>query len=214
MPKIIFFAGEIHPIYFGNASTREPIVWFDKVVNGDKAGVLFRCDDPDGNCEQDGWGGHWRGENATSETVICPLSYSTRWPLEAMCGHGYTIANSLTNCYFASDLLHRVYHVPKIGEETVEHFAGEYNECLELSKTHPEGAVSNSHSLQYFALEAYAFDIGVPGEGCVVKFEPTSSAVVASQTVTPTATRSELVAVTSEAAKECHTHADSTEHCS
>lgn len=47
-------SSEIYQKYFGNASTGEPIGWFDKVVNGDKAGVLFRCDNPDGNCDQEG----------------------------------------------------------------------------------------------------------------------------------------------------------------
>lgn len=60
----------------------------------DKTNVTFRCDNPyvfsdvvsqlrhshslcsDGNCEQTTaagpWAGHWRGENATQETVLCP----------------------------------------------------------------------------------------------------------------------------------------------
>jgi hypothetical protein len=40
----------IYQKYFGNAPTGEPIGWFTKIVDGDKAGVLFRCDDPDQNC--------------------------------------------------------------------------------------------------------------------------------------------------------------------
>lgn len=41
--------------YFGKASTAEPAGWYDRLVNADKAGVLFRCDDPDQNCAtQDG----------------------------------------------------------------------------------------------------------------------------------------------------------------
>lgn len=41
--------------YFGKASTAEPAGWYDRIVNSDKAGVLFRCDDPDQNCAtQDG----------------------------------------------------------------------------------------------------------------------------------------------------------------
>ena len=41
--------------YFGNAPTAEPAGWYDRLVNGDKAGVLFRCDDIDHNCAtQDG----------------------------------------------------------------------------------------------------------------------------------------------------------------
>lgn len=40
--------------YFGNAPSGEVIGNLDKIVSGDKGGVLFRCDDPDGNCALDG----------------------------------------------------------------------------------------------------------------------------------------------------------------
>jgi len=36
--------------WFGKAPTAGPIGWFDRVVNADRNGVLFRCDDADGNC--------------------------------------------------------------------------------------------------------------------------------------------------------------------
>ncbi|PSN72484.1 zincin [Corynespora cassiicola Philippines] len=206
-------SSEIYQKYFGNASTGEPIGWFDKIVNGDKAGILFRCDNPDGNCENEGWAGHWRGENATAETVICPLSYETRKPLEGMCGFGYDVANGPTNFYWASDLLHRLLHIPKVGEGVVEHYAGEYDECLELAENHPEEAVRNSDTLQYFALEAYAYDIAVPGEGCAGKWTPTSSEAAPAATQTPTGTTPEAPSATSEAAKECHTHSDGVVHC-
>jgi len=44
------FSSDYYVKYFGNANTAEPAGWFDKIVNGDKTGVLFRCDDPDDNC--------------------------------------------------------------------------------------------------------------------------------------------------------------------
>lgn len=47
-------SSEIYQKYFGNASTGEPIGWYTKIADGDKAGVLFRCDNPDGNCGQEG----------------------------------------------------------------------------------------------------------------------------------------------------------------
>ena len=47
-------SSEIYQKYFGNASTGEPIGWYTKIADGDKAGVLFRCDNPDGNCDQEG----------------------------------------------------------------------------------------------------------------------------------------------------------------
>jgi hypothetical protein len=99
-----------------------------------------------------------------------------------MCGLGYTVANSPTNFYWASDLLHRLYHLPAIGEDTVGHHAEEHSECLTLAQEHPEKAVKNSDTLQYFALEAYAFDIAVPGEGCAGKTHKAESTTVASAT--------------------------------
>jgi hypothetical protein len=124
-----------------------------------------------------GWGGHWRGENATDETVICPLSYTTRLPLEALCGNGYTVANGKLATYFAADLMHRLYHTTKIGEGATEHFADSYSECLELAEEKPNDAVRNTHSLQYFALDVYAMEVALPGEGCtgVVAEEETGS---------------------------------------
>jgi hypothetical protein len=124
-----------------------------------------------------GWGGHWRGENATDETVICPLSYTTRLPLEALCGNGYTVANGKLATYFAADLMHRLYHTTKIGEGATEHFADSYSECLELAEEKPNDAVRNTHSLQYFALDVYAMEVALPGEGCtgVVAEEETDS---------------------------------------
>lgn len=47
-------SSDIYRKYFGNATTGEPIGWFDKVVNADKAGVIFRCDNIDGNCANAG----------------------------------------------------------------------------------------------------------------------------------------------------------------
>lgn len=40
--------------YFGQAPTAEVIGWYEKLVHGDHDGVLFRCDDIDGNCHQEG----------------------------------------------------------------------------------------------------------------------------------------------------------------
>jgi hypothetical protein len=47
-------SSDIYVKYFGNNPTAEPAGWYDKVVNGDKTGVLFRCDDIDNKCSQDG----------------------------------------------------------------------------------------------------------------------------------------------------------------
>lgn len=37
--------------YFGNYSTAQAIGWYERVASANKIDVLFRCDDPDRNCE-------------------------------------------------------------------------------------------------------------------------------------------------------------------
>ncbi|KAF7557165.1 hypothetical protein G7Z17_g878 [Cylindrodendrum hubeiense] len=190
--------------YFGNGSTSGPIGWYDRIVNADKTGVIFRCDDPDENCAtQDAWAGHWRGENATSETVICPLSFEIRRPLSSVCGLGYNVANSKLNTFWATDLMHRILHVPVISESIVDHYAEDYPEALELAKTDPSKSPIDSDTLQYFAIDVYAYDIAAPGVGCTGKVEKATET-----------TDDKAAATTTEAAKECHTHSDGAVHCS
>lgn len=83
-----------------------------------------------------------------------------------MCGYGYTVAGGALASFFASDLIHRLFHTDKIGEGTVFHYADTYDECLQLAVEAPEEAVRNAHTLQYFALDVYAYDIANPGQGC------------------------------------------------
>jgi hypothetical protein len=64
---------------------------------------------------------------------------------------------------------------------------------IKLAQTHSELSVRDSDSLQYFALEAFAYDIAVPGEGCVGKWSPV---VVVSSTL-------EAPSVTSETSRVC-----------
>jgi hypothetical protein len=47
-------SSELYTKYFGDAPTGEPLGWYTKLTDGDKAGVLFRCDDIDNNCGQEG----------------------------------------------------------------------------------------------------------------------------------------------------------------
>ncbi|KAI9844852.1 MAG: hypothetical protein M1837_005270 [Sclerophora amabilis] len=225
--------------YFGASPTAEVIGWFEKVSRGDRGRVLFRCDNPDGNCDLEDYGGHWRGENATDETVICPLSYETRNDLEQLCGLGYTVSGSETNFYFASDLLHRLYHMPAIGEGIVEHYSETFADVLNLPSENPANAVRNSDSLQYFALDVYAYDVAVPGEGCygegpseessATTAEPTSSQVLSTSSAEPTSSEgyataapsaassataeAVTVSTTSSAQGACHTHSDGVVHC-
>lgn len=207
--------------YFGNGVAAEVIGWFDKLLYGDKTGVLLRCDDIDGNCHQDGWAGHWRGSNATMETVICQMSYEVRRPLSQMCALGYEVASYETNVFFASDLLHRFFHVPAISDGIVDHYShGEFAECLEFAKVNSTFSVRNSDTLQYFALDVYGYDVANPGVGCsgkVTEETTPSAAPSAAPSTTPSATvkptTAEAPTQSTDAPRECHTHADGVEHC-
>jgi hypothetical protein len=83
-----------------------------------------------------------------------------------LCANGYTVANGKLATYFAADLMHRLYHTTKIGEGAAEHYADTYTDCLELAQENPAEAVRNTHTLQYFALDVYAMEVALPGEGC------------------------------------------------
>ncbi|RJE21999.1 metallopeptidase activity [Aspergillus sclerotialis] len=166
---------DIYQKYFGNRPSLEPIGAFDLIAKGNRD-VLFRCDNPDGNCQLEdpfvqglteaGYAGHWRGENGTDETVICELSYHTRRSLTTMCALGYNIAESETNVFWASDLMHRLYHMPAFGQHWVDHYADDYEEVVDMAKSNKTYSTHDSEALQYFALETYAYDIAVPGVGC------------------------------------------------
>lgn len=143
----------------------------------------------------EGWAGHWRGSNATHETVICPLSYEKRLPLETVCTRGFTVADSPLNTYFAVDLLHRVLHLPLISEDIVSHFSEDYADALQLAQTDPAKSVRDSDALQLFAIDVYAYDIAVPGVGCSGDdvAEEIASSIAAEPSTTTTASVSVYV---------------------
>ncbi|KID81755.1 major allergen Asp f 2-like protein [Metarhizium guizhouense ARSEF 977] len=194
--------------YFGNGSTAHAIGWYDRIIAADKTEMLFRCDDPDRNCEtQKGWAGHWRGSNATTETVICPLSFAIRRPLSSVCNLGYTVTGSKLNTYWATDLMHRLFHVPTISEGIVDHYSHGYAGILELAKKDPEKSGIDTDALQYFAIDVWAYDIAAPGVGCTGKPPAESASPSGTSTTVPAATG------TTSSAASCHTHDDGFIHC-
>lgn len=195
--------------YFGDAKTGEVVGWYENVVSADKSDVLFRCDDIDGNCKLDGWAGHWRGENATNESVICDLSYTSRLFLSQMCSQGYTVSQSKNSVFWAGDLLHRIWHTDSMGQGVVGHYADTYDECLELAKQNISEAVRNSATLRFYALDVYAYDIALPGKGCTGKKENKSKSE-SNISLSTTASKS---TDESESGTECHTHANGETHC-
>ncbi|EEB97564.1 hypothetical protein MPER_03090 [Moniliophthora perniciosa FA553] len=151
------------------------------------------------------------------------VSYEGRKPLEQFCALGYTVANSSSSYYFAADLMqisrHRFYHIPTIGNGIVGHYADSYEECLQLAIDHPQNAIYNTHSLQYFAADVYARVIGNPGKGCTASgsLTPPSNTTDSTSTddsTTKTKHNDETTHSNSISnGKHCHTHADGEVHC-
>ncbi|WVF72582.1 hypothetical protein IAT40_007399 [Kwoniella sp. CBS 6097] len=189
-------------------------VW-ESLLTSNKEGVIFRCDNPDGNCGQPGWRGHWRGDNATMETVICDLSYTDRLYNEAFCMFGYTVAGSPLGTHWSIDLIHRMFHVPTITNNLVGHYSEDYASALELAEHNATYSSVDSDALQAFAAHVYAVEVAKGGDACIgqaAEAHDDSHGAAASSSAAPAAT-SAAASATSSAAESCHTHADGAVHC-
>lgn len=155
------------------------------------------------------WTGHYRGSNASSETVICDNSYLSRKRVERMCTLGYTVSAGNTNLFWAGDFMHRLVHIPAVTEEAVGRYADDYDTSLELAKKNATFSVRNADSLQYFALDTYAFDIAVPEVGCL------GEEIVGKNVESPAPAESAVAPVETEKkeGEESHFHVDGSEHC-
>ena len=151
-----------------------------------------------------------------------------------MCGLGYDVANGKTNTFWASDLLHRLYHVvshlqlylkllvfltlaqPSIGKGYIEHYLETYQEILDDAGKPGSNATHDSDVLQYFALDVYAYDIAAPGEGCSGEYvevvEDDSHGAAASST-SASATTAQTATAAADVPPNCHTHEGGELHC-
>jgi hypothetical protein len=156
----------IYKLYFGTGDSVVVLGAYENLMRSNKEGVILRCDDIDNSkpklrariaidryspylpscldCKQAGWRGHWRGENATEETVICDLSYVDRKYNEQFCALGYTVVNSSPSYYFSTDLMHRLFHVPSIGLGKISHYADDHADCLKLARDNATFAPYNT----------------------------------------------------------------------
>ncbi|KAK1922879.1 putative peptidase family-domain-containing protein [Papiliotrema laurentii] len=216
----------VFQLYFGNetASYATVLGIWDALLHSDKPGVLLRCDDIDGNCHQPGWRGHWRGENGTSETVICDASYVDRKFNLEFCMHGFRLDAVKPAFYWSIDLIHRLFHVPSVTNGLVDHFAEDLHEVVELAAHNGTFAAVDSNALQYFAAHVYAIEVAKGGDACIgdIRNAPSSSgdahaAASSAPSATDTQTASQQPgsspSQTATAAAECHTHSDGVVHC-
>ncbi|GAA5852204.1 hypothetical protein JCM3766R1_006818 [Sporobolomyces carnicolor] len=229
---------ELYVKYFGNASSATAAGFYAQLLYGNKPGVLFRCDNPDGNCNEvtaEGpWAGHHRGRNATEQTVICPPTYTRRMQLSTLCWDGVEIGSLPPARWLATDFMHRLIHIPSITYGHISHAADSLGGVLELAANNDSMTVSNQNTFQFYALDAYAYDVVWPGKSCVTANPPhdesshgapaaASSTTSSAPTATATAedhsdhdhdhASEETATATASAAESCHTHSDGEIHC-
>ena len=84
---------------------------------------------------------------------------------------------------------------------------------LALAQTNSSMTPFNTHSLQYFLLDAWAFEVAAPGVGCNGEVPEPEEAAHAATSTAADAVGGALATATASAAQDCHTHADGTLHC-
>ncbi|OCF30367.1 hypothetical protein I316_08011 [Kwoniella heveanensis BCC8398] len=142
---------------------------FDRIVSGDKGNVSFTCDDVDNTCN--GKYGVIPGyfSSSTPElTVICPTYYLSKTPLDELCTGGKTIASQGSEATDGGWFLHRLLHLPVSSGGLLHDVVDTAHEAVELAKgVNASQAIHSIHTVQYYALDVYASDILLPGEGCL-----------------------------------------------
>lgn len=123
-----------------------------------------------------------------------------------MCLGGYTVADTWPYLVtlLSANLFHALNHLPAIGRGYIEHYTTSYSEVLEAAANNSPNATRDTDGLQAFALEAYAYDIAVPGKGCAGTANSAGphESQAASSTVA-VATIAEAVSATSPAPMVC-----------
>ena len=105
----------------------------------------------------------------------------------------------------------------------MDHYAEDYTDVIELAQNNPELSIKDSDTLQYFAIDVYAYDIAAPGIGCSGKLPDTSEAPSSTAGAQPSVTstaptvrwlfKDGIVIHKLTNLQECHTHSDGVVHC-
>lgn len=152
--------------WFGNGSIFTVYGVLDYLVESAKDGILYRCDDVDGQCATHSttWPGYHRS-SAPKETVICDLFYNSKKPLSTICSDG-TILEVGPKHYAGVDLLHRYLHVPSMSSDGyIAGYAEELSEVLDYAKHNSTYAVRNVDSYLHYLADVYSTAV-IPG-GCM-----------------------------------------------
>lgn len=145
----------------------------DNLVQGNKNGVLYRCDDVDDLCaaHSSDWPGYHR-ESAPQETVICDLFFTSKHPIEKMCTEG-DILNVKPKRYAGIDLFHRFLHLSSINKGFVGEYTEKFSDVIEFANKNSTYAVLNTDSLLYYIAEVYSLQL--TESGCLGEYPGSNS---------------------------------------
>jgi hypothetical protein len=105
---------------------------------------------------------------------------------------------------------------PTIGKGYIEHYLETYQEILDDAGQPGSNATHDSDVLQYFALDAYAYDIAVPSQGCPGEYVEEDMSEDHGSTVSITsasATAAQTATAAADVPPNCHTHEGGELHC-
>ena len=152
--------------WFGNSSVFTVIGTLEYVIESGKSDVLYRCDDPSGDCavHSTDWPGY-HVTNTTGETNICDLFYQTKKPLSTICFEG-DIVELGPKHYSGIDLFHRFLHLDNLnGNGFISEWTETLPEVLYLAENNATFAARNTDNYLYYLADVYAATVN-PG-GCL-----------------------------------------------
>jgi hypothetical protein len=159
---------EIFEHWFGQGNLLTVLGVIDNIVQGDKAGVLYRCDDIDGGCAEHltTWPGYHRS-TAENETVLCDLFFTSKRPIEDMCNIG-DILEVEPKTFAGIDLFHRFLHLESINKGFVSEYTETFEEIVDYAKENNTYAVINTDNILYYLAEAYS--VSLASKGCLGQY--------------------------------------------
>lgn len=140
----------------------------DNIVEGAKDGIKYRCDDIEGSCAKHptDWPGYHR-VNATQETVLCDLFFTSKKPLEQMCVLG-DIMTVKPKRFAGIDMFHRYLHIESISKGFVAEYVEEMEEMIDYAENNSTYAVINTDNILYYLAESYSLEL--TDGGCLGKY--------------------------------------------
>ncbi|WWC86571.1 uncharacterized protein L201_001448 [Kwoniella dendrophila CBS 6074] len=156
--------------WFGNGGNPNTIQGlYDRIISGDRGNVSFTCDDIDGLCNgKYGIIPGYFSPSVPELTVVCDTYYLSKKPLNEICTAGETISSQGSESTDGSWFLHRLLHLPVTSGGGLSDVVDSAHDAVELAKgVNASQAIKNIHTIQYYALDTYASDILLPGQGCL-----------------------------------------------